>query len=157
MSIHSNSEHLPWPWPWSQQSIKPFHKTIQLKMMCHQSKFSCRRISSSEDILESHILIIWLLTVALTLKTANQAFWMTIWLMMMHCHTKFGSKRFSSSEDNIWTNIHKHLELCCELDLECSNPFFFHMTFWLVMAYHHSKSGCQRISSSEDTVERVIF
>ena len=84
--------------------IQCVHKTIQLMMMCHQTKFSCKRIRSSEDTLESHILIIWSFTV--TLKTANQSFWKTVWLIMMHHHTKFGSKRFSKSEDIFWTTIH---------------------------------------------------
>ena len=93
------------------RAIQSFHKTIQLMMMCHQTKFSCERIRSSEDISESHILIIWSFAVTLTLKTANQSFWKTIWLIMMHHHTKFGSKRFSVSEDIIWTNIHSHFEI----------------------------------------------
>ena len=65
------------------RAIQSFHQTVQLMMMCHQTMFSCKRISSSEDIfiLESHILILWSFTVTLTLKTAIQSFWKTIWLM----------------------------------------------------------------------------
>ena len=42
------------------RAIQSFHKAIHFMMMCHQIKFSCKRISSSEDILllESHTLII---------------------------------------------------------------------------------------------------
>ena len=54
--------------------IQCVHKTIQLMMMCHQTEVSCKKISSSEDISYSHILIILAFTVTLTLKTANQSF-----------------------------------------------------------------------------------
>ena len=86
-------------------AIQSFHKTIQLMIMCHQTKLSSKRISSSDDTLKSHILI-WSFTVTLTLKTANQSFWKVIWLIMMHHNTKFDGKRFSDSETTIWTNIH---------------------------------------------------
>ena len=86
--------------------IQSFHKTIQLKTVCHQTKSSCKRISSSEDILQSHILIIWSFTVILALKMVIKSFWKTIWLIMMHHHTKFGTKRSSESEDIIWTYMH---------------------------------------------------
>ena len=75
MNIHWNSET-----PFCDldvdhnRAIQSFHKTIQLMMMCHQAKFSCKRISSSDNILKRHILIILSLTVTLTLKTANQSF-----------------------------------------------------------------------------------
>ena len=92
-------------------AIQSYHKTIHLMMMYHQTRFSCKRISSSDNILKSHILIMWSFTVTLTLKTANKSFWRTILLMMMLHHTKFGSKRFSSSKDIIWTYIHCHFEI----------------------------------------------
>ena len=102
------------PWSWPQQSNPIFHKTFKLMIMGHQTirlmmmaikvKFSCKRISSSEDTLKSYILIIWSFTVTLTLKTANQSFWKTIWLMMMHHPTQFGSKRLCGSVDIVWTN-----------------------------------------------------
>ena len=66
------------------RAIQSFHKTIHLVMMYHQTKFSCKRISSSEDISEYHVFKIWSFTVTLTLKTANQSFWKTIWLIVMH-------------------------------------------------------------------------
>ena len=93
------------------RAIQSFHKTIHPMMMCHQTKFSCKRISSSDNISKSHIMIILFLTVTLTLKTANQYFWKTIWLIMMHLFTKFGSKRFSTSKDIIWTNTHRRFEI----------------------------------------------
>ena len=81
-------------------AIQSFQKTLQHMMRCHLTKFSCKRISSLEYLLESHILIIWSFTVTLTSKIANKSFGKTLWLMMMHYHTKFGSKRFSSSESS---------------------------------------------------------
>ena len=92
------------------RAIQSFHNTLHLMIMCHQTEFSCKRISSSDKILKSQILMILSLTVILTLKTANQSFWKIIWLIMMHHHTTFGSKRFSDSE-NIWTNTHWHFEM----------------------------------------------
>ena len=38
------------------RKIEDFYKTVRHLMMCHQAKFNCKRISSSENILESHIL-----------------------------------------------------------------------------------------------------
>ena len=105
------------------RAIQTFHKTSQPMMMYHQTKFRCKRISSSEDLLSSHILITWSFTVTLTLKTAKKKnFLETIWLIMMHHHTKFGSKRLSNSEDIFYTNFHQHFEICCDLDLEHNNP-----------------------------------
>ena len=85
------------------RAFQSFHKTINLMMMCHQTKFTRKRISSSDNILKSYILIILLLTVTLTLKTANHFFFFlkTIWFIQMHHHTKLGSTRFSDSENII--------------------------------------------------------
>ena len=109
MNIHWNFEPFLWPWPCS--AIQSVHKTIQLMMMCHQTRFSCKRISSSVDKLESRILIIQSFTVTVILKTADQSFWETIWLILTYNHTKFGYKKFSDSEDIIWKNIHWHFEI----------------------------------------------
>ena len=56
------------------RAIQSFHKTIHFMMMYHQTKLSCKRISSSENILKSHTLIISSVTVTLILKTAKQSF-----------------------------------------------------------------------------------
>ena len=56
------------------RAIQSFHRTIHLTMMYHQTKFSCKRISSSDNILKSHVLIIWSFIVTLTMKTAGQSF-----------------------------------------------------------------------------------
>ena len=79
---------------------------------------------------------------------------MTLQLIMMHHNTEFGNKMFGGLE-NIWINI-DILTLRCDLDLEGNNPFF-HKTLLPMMTYHRTKFGCQRISSSEDIVVRVIF
>ena len=60
------------------KTLGPIMMHHHTKFVCHETKFSSKRISSSDDILESHILIIWCFT--LTLKTANQSFKRTIWL-----------------------------------------------------------------------------
>ena len=93
------------------RAIQSFHKTIHLMMMCHHTKFICKRISHSDNISKSHILTTLSLSVTLTLQTANQSFWKIIWLIMMHHHTTFGSKMCSNSETIIWTNIHRHFEI----------------------------------------------
>ena len=60
------------------RAIQSFHKTIQLMMICHQTKFSCKRISSSEDISDksfwSYVPTLW----PWSRRTANQSFWKTI-------------------------------------------------------------------------------
>ena len=104
------------------KAIQSFHKTIQIVMMCHQTKFTWKRISSSEDRLESYILNVRSITVTLTLMTANQSVWKTIWFIMMHYHTKFGSKRFKDSEDILTQKLTDILKYCYELDLEHSSP-----------------------------------
>ena len=40
------------------RAIQSFHKTIHLMMMCHQTKFTYKRISSSCNILKRQILMI---------------------------------------------------------------------------------------------------
>ena len=57
------------------RAIQSFHKTVLLMMMYHQTKFSCKKISSSDNKFRSYILIITPLTVTLTLKTEKQFFW----------------------------------------------------------------------------------
>ena len=124
--------------------------------MCHQTKFSCKMISSS-DIFKSHVLMILSLAVTLTLETANQPFRKTTWLIMMHHHTKFGSKRFRDSEDTIWTDIHWHFEI-----LLCSWPWtqqfqFLHKTLWLMIMFYQTKFGSKRISSLKHQIPAPMW
>ena len=58
-------------------------------IMYYQTETGCKRVSSADNILKSHILMILSLTVTLTSKKANQSFWETIWLIMVHNHIKF--------------------------------------------------------------------
>ena len=53
--------------------IQFLHKTFWLMIMHYQTKFGSKRISSSEDIAECHILILWALAVTFTLKIAYQS------------------------------------------------------------------------------------
>ena len=169
------------------RAIQSFHKTIHLMMMYHQIKLSCKRISCSDNISKRHILITLSITVTLTLNTTIKLLPKTFWFMTMYYQTKFDSKRISSSkdtvdivifwsdelscimmsrntkfgnkmlggiEDIIWTNINI-LTLRCDTDMWLSN--FFHRTLWLLAMYQQTKFGSQRINSSENIVERVIF
>ena len=101
-----------------------FQKTFHLMMMCHQTKFSCKRISSSDNIFKRQNLIILSVTVILTLKTANQSFWKTIWLIITHHHTSLivtGSAFQKISSGQTFTDI---LKFCSDLDLEHNTPTF---------------------------------
>ena len=100
-------------------AIQSFHKTVQAMIMCHQTRFCWKRISSSEDILESNILIAWSSTVTLNFKTTNRYFWNVLWLMKMHNYKNFGNKRFSGSEVY---RLDKHLKFCCDFCFERCNP-----------------------------------
>ncbi len=74
---------------------------------------------------------------------------------MMHHNTEFGNKMFGGLDNIIWINIDS-LILGCDLDLEGNNPLFPQDA----LAYDNLSSdqvGCQRISSSEDIVVRVII
>ena len=124
------------------RAIQSFHKTIQLMVMCHPTKFTCKRINSSEDTLESHILIIWSITVALTLKTTNQSFLKTA-LTLKTAKQSEDSLDLEDSKlkqsGSLWcvpyqttgSAIQKIsygqtfigiLKFCCDLDLEHNNP-----------------------------------
>ena len=120
----------------------------------HQIKFDNKMISSSEDIIET-VMIIWTLAVTLTLKIANQPFYTTLWLMMRHHNTKFGNKMFADLENIIWTNI-DILTLCCDLGLDRSNPIFFffreHSGLWCCITTPNLVTKCsvvQKITSGQ--------
>ena len=70
-----------------------------------------------------HSLILWALTLTLSLKMANQFLHIMLWFTRMHRCAKFGHKRISSS-DLFWFNISPH----CDCDLEDSKPVFWHYT-----------------------------
>ena len=62
----------PSPWHLTQQN-NPFHKTLQLVIMYHQPKFATKRnrLKFGRYNKKEYILILWALTVTLTLKTAT--------------------------------------------------------------------------------------
>ena len=121
-------------------------------MMYQQTKFCCKRISSSDNILKSHILIILSLTVILSLKTANHSFWKTIWLIMMHYHTKFGRKNFSILKRHIMII----LSMTVTLTLKTANQSF-QKTLWLIMMHHHKSLVAQRFIDSENIIWTNIY
>ena len=152
--IHMNSLNLSCDLdPDHNRAIQSFQKTIQLKMMCNHTKFRCNRIRSSENTLESHILITGVFTVTLTLKKANQSFWQTHWFMMMHYHTIFGNKRFSSSKNIVQKNIHWHFAVTITLN----TAQFLSKTLWFMIMHYQTVFDSKRISSSEDIVQTVVF
>ena len=152
MNIHWNFEPFLWPWSWQQQSKSNFFtRQSSLWWWATNTKFSCKRSSTSEDITKA---IFWLsYAVILTLKTtANKSFWKTIWLMMMRHDTKFGGKRFRNSEDIVWTdNSLTFWNFAVTLTLKTAIQFL-HKTLWLMIMYFQTKFGSKRMSSSEDTV-----
>ena len=100
------------------KAIQSFHKTLRFMMVHHQTWYGSKSISNSEEIIDSHILIIWAFTGTLMVQ-----------------------KRLS------WQMLTDILNLCCDLDLEHNNPIS-HKTFWIMMEYHQTKFGCKRVSSS---------
>ena len=70
-----------------------FHRTLQLIMLCYQTKFGCKPTTSLEDTPE--IVIFWLYKLSLWPWPWTQWInFMTIWLMMLHNHTRFVTKCF---------------------------------------------------------------
>ena len=130
-----------------------FYTTLKLMMMYHQTKFGCKRIYRSEDIVGTAIF--WSYEPMLVIDVSTP-FCMTLRFVMMHHHTTFGYKRSSGPEDtgrtvtDIWN-------LRCDLALEHSNPIFLHST----LAYDDVSTNQVWLQgsgrSSEDTVETVIF
>ena len=108
------------------RAIQSFHKTVLLMMMYHQTKFSCKKISSSDNKFRSYILIITPLTVTLTLNTTIQLFHKTLWFMIMYYQTKFGSKRISNSKDTMEIFIFDHMSTCNDPYLENRKSIFSH-------------------------------
>ena len=98
-------------------------------MLCHQTKFGCERISSLEDPIERHILIVWSFTVTLALKTANQSFWRSYfanalgkpgswWYNTMPGLVVKGSPVQRILSGQTFMGI---LKFCCDLELEHRN------------------------------------
>ena len=119
-------------------------------MMCHPTKFGCKKISSSIDMSETVIyLIIWALTGTLNLKTTNLFSCMTLGSMMVHHHTKFGYKRFSGWGNIVQMNIHWNTYPFLWPWTQHSSLFTRQSSSWLgaIIPIYFS---CERISNSED-------
>ena len=107
-------------------TIQLLNKTLWRKIIYYQTKFDSKRISNSENIVET--VTFWsyepLLSYCdLDLESSKPIFVHDIWLMMMHHNTKFGNKLFGGIDYIIWTNTNI-LTFRCDLDLECSDPIF---------------------------------
>ena len=94
-----------------EETYQHFCKTLWLRTIYHQTKFGCKRLISSEEIVETVLFLIYMnLHCNLDLEDGHPV--LCCWLrhsgliMMMNHHTKFSYKRLSSSEDIIWTNWH---------------------------------------------------
>ena len=130
----------------------PFTRQSSWWWVAVKPSFLIAKRSAVQDILKGHILIIWSLTLTLTLKTSNQSFWKTVWLMMIYQHTKFGNKRLSNSEKHSLTFWNFVVTLTLNTVIQ-----FLDKTLWLMIMFYQTKFGCKRISSSEAIVETVIF
>ena len=111
----------------------------------HQSEFDSEKISSSEDTVETVIFGHTSPHGDLDLEVSTPIF---LHDTQAHDSTK-GSVGHKILAGQTFTLI---LTLTLNTAIQSS-----HKTFWLIMMYHQAKSGCKRISSSEDTVETVIF
>ena len=87
-------------------AISFLHVTPQLIIMYRPIQCGCKKISSSADMVESHIWL-WALTVTLSL---NQSPCLTLWPTMMHQRSKFGYRRFSIWGGIVQMNIHWNSE-----------------------------------------------
>ena len=70
-------------------NIAPFKKKIPSNQVWSQKAQQYKKYSRN-----SRTLIIWALTVTLTLKIMNQFFCIPLWLTTMYHHTKVGNKMF---------------------------------------------------------------
>ena len=74
-------------------------------------------------------------------------------------HTKFGKKKkkkFSVHNISLTQTFTDTLNFHCDFEVECSN-LYFNKTLQVMVMYHQVKTGCKKISSSEDAEETVIF
>ena len=122
------------------RAIPYFHETIHLMMICHQTKFACKRISS----------------------------WPWPWRQQTNlferqsgsCITIPNKVVKGSAIQKILSGLDKHLltfwNFAVSLTLS-TTIHFLHKTLWFIIMYYQTKFGCKRISSSKDTVEIVIF
>ena len=136
----------PVTWPWHNRAIQSFHRTIQLMMLCHQTKFSCKRISS----LHKHSLAFWTFAVTLTLNAVIHFFSQDtlvyddvpsdqVWLPDNQQFRSYSRKNHILI---IWAVV-------VTLTLKIAN-IFFHKTLQLMMLHHHIKFGHKMFCGLED-------
>ena len=104
-------------WPWPLQCNLSW-------LICHKTKFGCKRISSSEDIRIKTVMFWSYEPCDLELQDSNPIFCMTLQLMMMYHLSQFGYKKFNHSEDIIRTNWYSTLAP------QQSNIFIGHFGLW---------------------------
>ena len=80
-------------------------------MMCHPTKFGCKKISSSVDMLETVISDYISPHCDLELEDSKSSFFlfffcMTPGSMMVHHYTKFCNEKLTSLGDSVEMNIH---------------------------------------------------
>ena len=126
--------------------------------------FGCQGVNSWENIAESHISIIGVLTVILTMKTATKiqnkqqqqnlhnplshdvASPYQVWSQNIQWFRRYHLDKHSLT---LWT-----FAVTLTLDAVIQ---FFHETLRLMMLYYHTKFGCKQTSSLKDIVKIVIF
>ena len=161
------SEDIVWTnvWPW--HSNPTFHKTLWLLITYHQTMFVSKRVGRYSR--NCHILVIWALAVTLTLKIINQSFYLDlennkpifshdtpahdgaspnqVWIQNVRRFRRYHPDEHSLT---FWTNAMTMIFNGVIL-------FIFHNALLLMMMYHQTKFGCQRISASEDTIDKVML
>ena len=116
---------------------------------------SLQKPKGLEDLTGNIHIIIWAITVTLTLKDSKVIF---LHYSLTHddaYHTKFGCKRLYCSEHNcphkpelkFWT-FARTLTLTMAI-------WSFEKMFRLMLMYHWYRFGCKKIISSENTIETV--
>ena len=122
------------------------HKTHRLLVSYHQTKLDLKEISISSEDIQSHVLIMWALTVTLTLTIASffnlYFFVLTPRLMKIHHCTKFGYDRLIHHRTKYGYNrlIHHRIK-------------YGHNR----LIHHRIKFGYNRLSSSENSVRKKFF
>ena len=103
------------------RAIQSFHKTIHLMMMCHQTKFSCKRISNIYIYIKKAYFDYIIHNCDLDLEDSKPIFLKDNLIMIITIPSLVVKdsvfKKVSSGQT--FTDI---LKFCCDLDLEHDNP-----------------------------------
>ena len=118
-----------------------FCMILWLMMMRHHTKFDRSEILSGQIFTE-----VQNLHYDLTVNTTKQPFHKTLQLMNMHCQTKLVAKKSTVHNiiEIVMISLNEPKLSYCDLDLEDSNPFS-HMILWLIMMYHQTGFGKQKV------------